>query len=400
MKKNKVKIFEKIMLAVGVSAFLFFIFFNIFYFGSLTEYGLNLNTAAVAEGFSQIKPEIASHIQTPEQVKAIYMTSWVAGEKYLRNRLVKLIDETELNAVVIDIKDCTGKIAFEIQNENLRKYDAFENRIPDIKGFLELLHNKNIYVIGRISVFQDPHLAEKRPDLAVKIEQNGEVWKDYKGIAWLDVGSIEVWNYTIDLARESYLLGFDELNFDYIRFPSDGDMERIYYPFSEQRIMSDFELGKAKVLREFFAYLNGNLSNTGAALSADLFGMTATNDDDLNIGQVLEYTLPFFDFVAPMVYPSHYPRGFLEYDNPAVYPYEVVRYSMDSAVEKTQTNGITPNKLRPWLQDFDLGADYTATMVRAQIQATYDSGLDSWMLWSASNRYTREALLEFPISNF
>ena len=162
-------------------------------------------------------------------------------------------------------------------------------------------------------------------------------------------------------------------------------MSDIYYPWSEQMIVSDPEFGKAHALEAFFSYLKEKLSGTGAILSADLFGMTATNYDDLNIGQVLEYTLPFFDFVAPMVYPSHYPKTFLGFSNPSEKPYEVVRYSLDSAVKRAST---TPEKIRPWLQDFDLGAVYTKEMVRAQIQATYDAGLDSWMLWDAANTYT------------
>jgi len=124
-----------------------------------------------------------------------------------------------------------------------------------------------------------------------------------------------------------------------------------------------------------------------------LFGMVTTNSDDLNIGQVLEYALPWFDYVSPMVYPSHYPTGFIGLSNPAAHPYEVVKYSMDRAVIKAKEAGIDPLKLRPWLQDFDLGADYNAAEVRAQIKATYDAGLNSWLLWSASNRYTVDALL-------
>ena len=393
MEKNNNKIFKKIMSVGGIFAsvsFTFFISLNMFYFNSTIEY--RLNKASVAESVFQIKQEPAFHIKTPIQVKAIYMTSWVAGTKIIRAGLLKLIDETELNAVVIDIKDYTGKIAFEVQDENLTKYDAAENRIPDIKELIELLHSKGVYVIGRVSVFQDPHLVACRPDLAVKKNADGEIWKDYKGISWLDAGAPEVWDYTIDLATEAYNLGFDEINFDYIRFPSDGNMAEIYYPFSEERILRDPEKGKAKILQEFFAYLDNKLQKTGAILSADLFGMITTNTDDLNIGQVLEYALPFFDFICPMVYPSHYPPTFIGLANPAEHPYLVVKYAMDSAVARTKTASSTPSQLRPWLQDFDLGADYTASMVRAQIQAVYDSGLESWMLWAASNKYTREAL--------
>ncbi len=382
-------IFKKIAIS-GVLIFSFaLLFFVVKNLGSTISFLSEMSLAEVVV----IETKTVPHIKIPEQVKTIYMTSWVAGTKNIRKGLVKLVENTELNSIIIDIKDYTGKIAFEVQDESLEKHKASINRIPDMEEFLEYLHSKGIYVIGRISVFQDPHLVQQRPDLAVKKGKDGEIWKDYKGISWLDAGSIEVWNYIIDLARYSYSIGFDEINFDYIRFPSDGDMSQIYYPFSEERILADVDLGKAKILREFFTYLDIKLSDIDVVLSADLFGMVTTNSDDLNIGQILEYALPSFDFVAPMVYPSHYPPNFIGLDNPASHPYEVVKYSMDKAVEKAKNAGIDPLKLRPWLQDFDLGADYNAKEVRAQIQATYDAGLTSWMLWSASNRYTTGALL-------
>ena len=336
-----------------------------------------------------IEPDIiVTHIPTPKPVKAIYMTSWVAGTKSIRDNIIKIIDETEVNSVVIDIKDATGKISFIPEDPYLKEIGSGENRIPEIKKFIDLLHKKNIYVIGRISVFQDPHLVSRRPDLAVKRKSDGSIWKDYKKISWLDVGSKEVWDYVIAIAKESHSVGFDELNFDYIRFPSDGNMSDIAYDFYGKNGIS-----KSEQIRQFFEYLNKNVkSQTGATMSADLFGMTTTNTDDLNIGQLLENAIPYFDYIAPMVYPSHYPKTFMGFANPAEKPYEVIHFSMSSAVKRAVAASSSPYILRPWLQDFDLGADYDHEKVRAQIQATYDVGLDSWMIWSPSNRYTVEAL--------
>ncbi len=130
-------------------------------------------------------------------------------------------------------------------------------------------------------------------------------------------------------------------------------------------------------------------------LSVDFFGMTATNYDDLNIGQVLETAVPYFDYISPMVYPSHYPVNFMGYKSVAevnAHPYEIVKFSMDSAVRRVKAVGGDPLQMRPWLQDNDYPVHYTPAMVRAQIQATYDAGLTSWMLWDAGNTYTREAL--------
>ncbi|MEK7176480.1 MAG: putative glycoside hydrolase [Patescibacteria group bacterium] len=323
------------------------------------------------------------HLKTPSSLKAIYITSWTAGSIARRKKLIDLIDATELNAIVIDIKDYTGRVSFLIDNQELQAIGSTKKIIPDMAALIKELHDKNIYVIGRIAIFQDSYLVSRHPEWAVKKDsERTAVWQDYKGLAWLDVGARGVWDYVVLLAKESYALGFDELNFDYIRFPSDGNMKDIYYPWSD-----GYE--KPEVLREFFSYLHDNLKSFGLVLSADLFGMTTINTDDLNIGQVLEVALPYFDYIAPMVYPSHYPPTFLGFGNPATEPYKVVRYSLNAAYERSST---TPQKIRPWLQDFNLGAVYTAAMVRAQIQATYDAGFDSWMLWDAANRYTPAAL--------
>lgn len=326
----------------------------------------------------------ATHVKTPVPLKAIYMTAWVAGEKSLRDKLVKLISETELNAVVIDIKDASGHVAYLPDDPKLRDLGWSDRRIPDIKEFIQELHDKDIYVIGRIAAFQDPYLVSKFPEWAVRAKSTMAPWKDYKGITWIDAGAVEMWNYLVLLGKDAYAQGFDELNFDYIRFPSDGNMRDIYYPFSSTT-------PKSEVLGSFFSHLQNEFRGTGAILSGDLFGMTTTNYDDMNIGQVLEVALENFDYVAPMVYPSHYPANFNGYKNPAALPYEVVRFAMDGAYERSSS---TPQKIRPWLQDFSLGAVYTAPMVQKQIQAVYDAGFDSWMLWNSANKYTRGALLD------
>lgn len=350
------------------------------------------------------------HLQTPEPLRAVYMTACVAGTPEFREALVMLIDETELNSMVIDLKDYSGYLSFFPKDETLREFVSKRCAVPGMKEFVETLHEKNIYVIGRITVFQDPVLAKRRPELAVKKRSDGSMWRDYKGLSFTDPGAKEVWEHHVAVAKEAYVIGFDELNFDYIRFPSDGPMQDIAFPWSGDRDKSD-------VLEDFFAYLFEQLKPTGVVLSADLFGMTTTNTDDLNIGQILEKTAPYFDYIAPMVYPSHYPPNFNGFPNPNHYPYEVVKYSMDSAVKRLLSTttpvalaGAAPlstttkpyfypkpafpiGKLRPWLQDFDYGGNYDVAEVQAQIRAVYDAGLTSWMLWSPSNKYTRDALL-------
>lgn len=321
------------------------------------------------------------HVKTPQSVKAIYMTSCIGASKELRGKLLDMIHDTEANALVLDIKDYSGKISIPLSDKikNWEKNNCF---IKDAPEFIKELHKNNIYVIGRLTVFQDPYYAKLFPELAVKKKSDGSVWKDRKGLSFIDVSAKPYWEHIVAIGKESYEMGFDELNFDYIRFPSDGNMEDIAYPWTGK-------VEKKEALRQFFGFLYKSFRGTGAVTSADLFGMTTTNKDDLNIGQYLEFALPYFDYIAPMVYPSHYPANWNGYSEPEAKPYEVIKYSMDKAVYRAST---TPLKIRPWLQDFGLRVKYDEKMVRAQIQAVYDSGLNSWMLWSPSNRYTEKAL--------
>lgn len=333
---------------------------------------------------------VPSYVSTPEPLKAIYMTSWVAGTKSLRDQLVQIIEDTEVNTIVIDIKDYSGKIVYPVEyNQKLKEFGSEEIRVPDLRDFIEKLHKKNIYVIGRVAVFQDAYFVKHRPEFAVRNKSGSAVWKDRKGISWIDVGAVEYWDYIVDIAKESHQIGFDEINFDYIRFPSDGNMQDISFPWSSTT-------PRDVALKNFFVYLHKHLEGTDMKTSADLFGMTTTETNDMGIGQIFENAFPYFDYVMPMVYPSHYPSGFIKYKNPAQHPYELIQYTMKSAVDRRNalatSTGQKLAELRPWLQDFDLGADYGPKEVRDQIKATYDVGLTSWALWSASNKYTKSAL--------
>lgn len=336
-----------------------------------------------------------NHIATPDQVRAIYMTACVAASKKWREQLLSLADETEINAIVIDVKDYTGTISIPGDVAVLPGIAGTGCKVPDMASFLDKLHQRGVYAIARIAVFQDPFYARIHPELAIKKDSDKNlIWKDRKGLPFIDAGATPYWDYIVAVGRRAHEIGFDELNFDYIRFPTDGNMKDIYFPWSHATVTADRSMGKAKVVRGFFEHLRSSFSTTtGPKLSADLFGMTTTNYDDLSIGQVLEFAAPNFDYIAPMVYPSHYPSGFEGYEDVNKYPYEIVKYSMDAAVSRLVAASTSPLKLRPWLQDNDYPVPYTAAMVRAQIQATYDAGLDSWMLWDPANLYTRAALL-------
>lgn len=328
----------------------------------------------------------------PRAVKGIYISAWTATDQKKMDGLIKLVNETELNGIVIDVKDYSGKLSYKADVSLAKESGALDKiKIKDINGFINKLHENNIYVIGRVQVFQDPVLARSRPEVAIKNIKTGDVWKDNKGLEWLDPSSRIVWNYAVDIGKDMAKRGFDEVNYDYIRFPADGDIEKLDFPFWDS-VKPKYEL-----ISSFFSFLSDRLNGAGIAMSADIFGLASWRaldfSFDLNIGQRLVDALPYFDFVSPMIYPSHYPNNFNGIKNPSAKPYEIVFGSLRSWRELKATTTYRA-ELRPWLQDFDLlGYQYGKEQVRAQIQAVYDNGIQSWLLWNSSNRYTRDALL-------
>jgi hypothetical protein len=401
---------------------------------TLAEGEVKSDSPSAVEEIADTRP-VVNHVPLPEPAKTIYMTSCVAGTPSFRQDLVELVNTTEVNSIIIDIKDYSGTISFAPESPAWQSaWQQSRCGARDMREFIETLHEDNIYVIGRITVFQDPFWAPQHPEHAVQRADRQTVWHDYKGLSFVDVASQTYWDHIIELAVESYNLGFDELNFDYVRYPSDGNMQDIYFP---QTAQSQYGADKQANLEAFFAYLHEQLrdeelfsayrhENTGRAsstpwTSADLFGMTTTNYDDLSIGQVQDRAAPYFDFIAPMVYPSHYPNSFLNLGNPNDYPYEVVYHAMKTGVDRMRSSttpmqgfkherigtstpavyskpSFGPDKFRTWIQDFDYGGDYDAADVRAQIQASYDAGVDSWMIWAPSNRYTISALQPQAVS--
>jgi hypothetical protein len=343
---------------------------------------------------------VVTHISPPAALKAVYMTACTASVGRLRDKVLTDFDGTELNGLVIDLKDYTGTISYASTTVAVPP-GGKGCRIVDLPEFIRTLHARGIYAIARVTVFQDPLYANAHQDLAIGSKSHPErPWHDKNGLSYLDPGAPAYWDYVVSIATEAYKIGFDEVNFDYIRFPSDGDLSDMKPQWSVGRPKSD-------VVRDFFAYLRETLNPGSTApiststppvairipMSADLFGLTTSATGDMGIGQILENALPYFDYIAPMVYPSHFASGFQNFAKPAEHPYEVVNYSMARAAERAVAASTTPEKLRPWLQDFSLGTVYTPAMVREQIQATYDSGLTSWMLWNAASSYQKQALL-------
>lgn len=330
----------------------------------------------------------ALHITTPDPLRGIYLTGWTAGTSSRLAKARTLFEgDSILNAVVIDIKDATGRLSYQPLDGALADMDVGTNRIKDLASVIDTFHQRGVYVIGRLTVFQDPFYAALYPSEAFTDTRTGLVWRDYKGIAWLRPDSTAVAEYTTAIARDAYAQGFDEINLDYVRFPSDGELKYID--------LSTFTKNKAETMQDFFRTMRAELA--GVPLSADVFGLTMSARDDVGIGQKAVLIAPEVDALAPMLYPSHFWNGTYGIVVPAEDPYGVIYRSLSDGIAKFAAAGIDKNKLRPWFQDFDLvGVPYDAAMVRAQIQAAADLGIYSWMMWDPRNDYTDEVYILEP----
>ncbi len=291
-----------------------------------------------------------------------------------------LVSRTEMNAVVIDVKGDRSWLAFEPEHPLAREIDATYDGIADLRQVLAECKQRGIYTIARMVIFKDDILATARPEWAVR-RGDGSLWKDNEGLAWTDPFRREVWEYNVALAKEVVALGFDEIQFDYLRFPSDGDIYDM--EFSQESNTAS----RCQAISGFVAYAREELDKTGAFLSADLFGMVTSVDPnqhlgDLGIGQRLIDVAPWVDYISPMVYPSMYEPGHLGLSDPWRQPYEVVRISVQDAHKQTST------LIRPWLQGYSLyGVSYGPREHRLQIQAAVDAKATGWLIWNAGGVY-------------
>lgn len=340
-----------------------------------------------ADSTTSFAPEVVQRITipTPKEVRAIYISGWTAGTPSRLQHIMDIIDQGVINAVVIDSKDSTGRLSYQPLDETLKKTGVGTNRIANLEKVITAFHDKNIYVIARIAVFQDSYLSEQHPEYAYTDSKTGKAWNDVRKLGWVRTDIPAVWEYNAAIAKDAIAQGFDEINIDYVRFPSDGVLTTIKErpSTSAQRIA---------MLEDFFKYMDIAIrQELQVPLSADIFGLALSAKDDLGIGQKLENIAPYVDYIAPMIYPSHFADGTYGFKKPALKPYEVITKSLSDGLAKFTAAGIDPIKMRPWLQDFNLGAIYTKDMVLAQVRASEDQGVLSWMMWDASNQYTKDA---------
>jgi hypothetical protein len=324
----------------------------------------------------------------PGAVKALYVNAWAFGSSRLW-QLVRLVDSTDVNALVVDVKDDTGCMLYRSNVPTARAIGADQcARTNDVQLRLDTLHAHGIYAIARIVVAKDPLLAERKPSWSVRA-RGGGLWRDRIGSAWVDAYNDSVWVYAAELAREAVGLGFGEVQFDYVRLPDEPRARMATAIFPARR-----EGESARdVVRRQVRLLAALVRPLGVPVTFDVFGLTATVTGDLGVGQVWEDFVDVADVVLPMVYPSHYTRGAFGFQSPNAHPYSVVRLALADALARTGSQGAA--QIRPYLQAFTLGRRlprYTPAEIQAQIRATQDAGIDSWVLWNPRSVYQRAAL--------
>ena len=324
---------------------------------------------------------------TPRVVRAAYLTYFGVADKSIRERVLDLVDRTELNAVVIDVKGDRGMIPYRTQVALALEAGAQGPvMIKDFEGFIAALKARGIYTVARIVTFKDNVLAQHRPDLAIIDTRTGKPWIDNEKLAWVDPFREEVWDYDIAIAREAVGKGFDEIQFDYVRFPTDGKLSAARYS------QANNSQTRLPAIVAFLAKARRELGPTGAFLGVDVFGYTAFNDNDTDVGQRLEELSAHVDYICPMVYPSGYHLGIPGVRNPVAQPYEIVKES----VRLTRKRSAAAVVVRPWLQDFrDYAFDkriFGIPEIKAQLRGAKDGGVVGYMLWNPKNDYTGAAL--------
>ena len=324
----------------------------------------------------------------PKTIRAAYLTYYGIGDRRIRERVLELVGRTELNSVVIDVKGVRGLIPYRPEVPAALTAGAQGPVIiKDFDALLASLKAQGIYTIARIVVFKDNVLANHRKDLAIIDARTGRPWLDNEKLAWVDPFREEVWNYAIAIAKEAAAKGFDEIQFDYVRFPTDGRLSAARYSRPNNSTT------RLPTIAAFFAKARRELGPTGVFIAADLFGYTAFNTNDTDIGQRIEELAPHLDYICPMVYPSGYHVGIPGYRNPVTHPYEIVRESVRLIRQRSQQ---LPVQVRPWLQDFrDYAYDrrtFGVREIRAQMRGASEGGAVGWMLWNPRNDYTGDAL--------
>jgi hypothetical protein len=374
-------------------------FLSLLFFAMLTLASSSGCTAHVGDN----KPQLPSSMGVPSRpastitktfpaqisVKGIYVSAYsLHSEKF--NQLLHLVDTTDLNAMVIDLKTDSGQVTYPSIIPLVKEIGANSNLlIPDLKEKLKLLKSKQIYTIARVVVFKDPYLSNRKNEFAI-MNKSGAVWRDGKGIAWVDPYKEKVWDYNIHIAQEAAELGFDEVQFDYVRFPENGRKMDDEVHFEHNHGWS-----KSQVIEAFLKRAKSQIGSK-AIVSVDVFGLTTTSEQDMGIGQEWSMISKEVDVISPMLYPSHYSKGSYGIANPDFQPYTVINRAVTDAKKKNEQllqSKQSAARIRPWFQDFTATwvhphKKYDILDVKEQIKAAHEQGIDEFLLWNSHCTYS------------
>jgi hypothetical protein len=332
---------------------------------------------ATATPVASVRPASAADLPI---VRGLYVNRFAAQSTKRMHKLIAIADSTEVNALVLDVKDEFG-LNIPSQDPMLQKNAGKAGVIPNVRQLLDTLKAHEILAIARIVVFKDSVAARANPDHVIR-KPDGTPWRDKQGLTWVNPYDNEIWEYDLRVAEEAVRLGFGEVQFDYIRFPEP------YKSLPPQVFPKQNGRAKPDVLAEFLRLANGRLDKLGARTTADIFGLVTTVGGPLEIGQEWEKVSPAVDVVLPMTYPSHYPRGAFGVARPNAEPYKIQLTAISRARQRDAKLGLTGERVRPWIQAFSLGQPkYDASHVRDQMRGIYDAGYNGWVWWHPGSVY-------------
>jgi hypothetical protein len=319
----------------------------------------------------------------PDVVRALYVNRWASQSSARVRSLVAIADSTEINALVIDMKDEFG-LNYVPSNPEWRKNAGSANKLRNLRALLDTLHAHDILPIARLVVFKDSVTARVHPEWTIR-GPDGSIWRDHKRLAWVNPYDRALWAYNIGVAEELVRLGFGEIQWDYIRFPEP------YKSLPPQVFPGAGSVKKPDLIAAYLKEAKERLNKLGVRSTADIFGLVTTVPGPLEVAQHWERLAPVTDVLLPMVYPNHYPRGSFGIPRPNAEPYKVIHTAINRARQRDEKLGITAKEhVRPWLQAFDLpgiAPKYGPEELKAQMQAVYDAGYDGWVLWNPGSRF-------------
>lgn len=368
--------------------------------GQVTDPGTEPGTEPGNDPGQEPEPEPDPNlIPRPEYVRGLFLTGYGANSDKLREPILQLLRESELNSLVINVKDDHGYITYKDTNIQLAlEAGAYMNQV-DMRAFMETLREEQIYPIARVVVAKDQMISKIKPEWFLQ-DKKGGVWKGKGNMPWADLRNQEYWDYLLEIAVEAIEIGFREIQFDYVRWPSGGDANSsngikniVNLPGANMTSEGPYE--RSEVIASFLAYAKEHLERYDVEVSADTFGIMGTVKNEQSVGQHLEEIIASeLDIISPMIYPSHYWAGTYNQANPNRAPYEVVYQSSLDHLTRMEAVG-SKTILRPWLQDFNHWEDksyvYGVEQIHAQLRALKDLGIKEYLFWNASNKYTQDA---------